>query len=326
MLDGFGAALDGILKFSSAIDEQLISPEDMARFGEFFASRKGFSNISNAADVAVGTSLVATNSIVTPLFVTVEHPRGLCMHGKCAKQDGGKLKVRVSDVWGVAMPNVSVMIDRVWGSSEDAPTIMAGVKMHPVADDNGLFEIHFLQRRPEQDVYRLAITVTLEAGAADNTRVVAPVTTVERSIKLTTAASITNLEVSTADNKENLSGALTHRSDYPGRIDHEVRVDGNQFLSISFRIKAPSLAFQPHQVFLRFLPDENGDGTEGQVAVTLLPKAQGKGLYQLQERLRNLSADFGNRSGRYSVTLLVGDLFLNEPIIWNFGSLRLKFR
>jgi len=301
-------ATTNIVHGAIALTEQLetdspISEELLGKLAQYFVDSRFTSSIARAAASLRGAQLVAKKVIC----VTLEHPYGIKID---AKGDEKKLKVSVTDIFGGALPSpVSLKASKVLSSmSEEA---LAEDK--PFERLNAtLFALPFLGALAhDEDVYSILLTVVPEDGGEP--------LEVERMLKTMTTATVGLTELMISRSKD-FSESESRKASFhfPETVHESFALGSEHFLRVTLEVQTNGRRHPaPHQLLLRLTNAE-----ESQHNTVIVPKLAESGHYSISLPVSQLSSSLKYKSGDYELSLLVGDIFLHNQIVWHICNLQ----
>ena len=105
---------------------------------------------------------------------------------------------------------------------------------------------------------------------------------------------------------------------YPSKLPQQLVIPQADGKRVSATV---SLVGTPHQVFLRFLNKKTDSD-----AVVALKAVEQEGSYKLEINFEKIAGElFNYQSGDYDLQVIVGDITLKSPVMWNIGSVALQF-
>jgi len=261
-------------------------------------------NLKQAASVASGLSLLNQHQVTT---VTVQNELGL----QLAANPGAErlLRLKVTDLFGKPTDCSVTATSVVAGTSDkQVASELSFVNDVSSGSSHSLDLLQVLSADPKPEVYVLALRVSTESEAP---------LTVERIVKVLVSCSVPSVQLRIGQTKDDAPHGspieLRHGGD-TGRIE----LAAGQWLQTQFEIHTDGPEqFRPHQVLLRFANVQSG------LDVVIAPKWSAGNLWKALISADELSAALRHTQGQYTLSLLVGDVFVQPPLDWKLADLRL---
>ncbi|WAR18094.1 RPN2-like protein [Mya arenaria] len=288
------SVVEGAYKLSAKANKApVISQDKVLKFANYLLSRKHVHQLKSAYKLLAAVSILTTNKYHIPVAVTLASPVSV-------SQSKPTVQVRVSNIMGGSLGKMTVTADSAKNLGDQS--VVISKKPFKATSDDALFEMDFMANKPSSGFYNVAISV---APAKADSRLLG-VTGASVTVKVTTQVSLENVEIGVADRDQVVAPKPT-RVQHPGRVGAALEADFHQKVIMKFLLKdkMSGSAFPAHQTFVR------------------LTNAESK-----QEIIFNVGSsakDFGYKSGKYSLELVIGDAVIENPIAWNLADLQLTF-
>merc|ERR1719361_2325615 len=106
---------------------------------------------------------------------------------------------------------------------------------------------------------------------------------------------------------------------HPDKIKKELEADHHHKVIIKFAVKdkASGEKVKVHQAFIRLALND------AEIIYVAEPDASNN--YKFDLDVSTKAKEFGSKSGKYSVSLIVGDAVVSNPVNWNLADISLKF-
>ena len=302
--------LTGALKLGAKLNKSPpVTKEQIVKFANYFLSRKSVQGVKGAAVLLEVIDALTSNNYAVPVAVTLASPATV-------SEASPKIRIRVSNLFGAALNTpMSVTVQSAQSQSDKKVTLLKNAKMSPVAGETSLFEIDMKSAKPVRGFYTLTVTAT--PSKADNRLVGNEAATLE--VKVLSAVSVDNVQIGVVDADQSSAPKLTSLT-HPNKMKSALEADRHHKVLIKFSLKDKDTgeAFQVHQTFVK-LTSKNGE------EIIFLAEADKVGSYKFELDVTEKSKEFGGKSGKYSVELIIGDAVISNPIVWNLGDLSVTF-
>lgn len=291
-----------------------VNSEQLAGVAQYLILHKHVSNSHDAHYLLQGLhTLVKNNFKQSPLVLSL--PKKSVLASATAKGEEGLLQVRVTDVFGHAATKARVYVVKAFNTAQPATVILQNQEATPVASDSTLYSFNFLATKPDQGFYTFEFSVT--PANKNSTFFAEP--RVTRNVKVVVTAEVTDVTIHVADSaaeEEDTEFAIPVH--YPKQLDEVLRANFFQHLFLSFRVRVAGKPVTAQQAFVIFTNEETKE------QAIFVANRQGK-KYKLSLGLSANIQAFNAHSGKYSILLVVGDSFIQNPISWQLGSVQLNF-
>jgi len=224
------------------------------------------------------------------------------------------LRVRVSDEDGKPATKAKVVLLKAYAGKQEEKVLASNKEFTPVSGDETLYELNFLDLKPDTGVYTLEVSATpLTKGtfeAVDN---------VELTLKIVGQATINDLTffVTESEDLTDLADGEKRSVATGKKLDTPLKVKGHQYLSATFSVKGQSGLISVQQAFVRLY---NDSGRE-----FIAPALQGAKGYTAHINMRDSAKEFYGQSGNYKLQLIVGDASLASAVLWEVGSVSIAY-
>jgi Oligosaccharyltransferase subunit Ribophorin II len=244
-----------------------------------------------------------------PVSLRVETPVA-----KLAADASDRVRISVADLLGAPLPTVPTVTARTAALSSDRERpILSNVELSRASGD-GLFELDLLAAKPVQGLYSVDLAVDAAAfGSVSSTR---------RAVKVVTVVTVDEATVvvrrSGSDAVPERLGALGDRLGAPLRVDASA---GNSVrVTLSLRAVGSSRPLgNVQQAFLRVV-DKSHPRAE-----TYVVASRTAAEYSFVFAPQRHAAALGSRSAHYSLSLIVGDAYIDNSFEWHLGEASIDF-
>ncbi|KAK3803364.1 hypothetical protein RRG08_006917 [Elysia crispata] len=301
--------VDGAYKLAEKNNKApTIAQDKVLKFANYFLSRKHVHQLKSAYYFLCVVKSLTTNKFHIPIAVSLASPVAVT-------QADPAVKVRVTDLMGGSLGDLTVTADSARHLGDDA--VVISKKQFTVApSDKSLYELNFLQAKPAKGFYKLTINI---APKQANSKLLGTAGA-EASVKVTTQVSVENVEVGVAD-KDQATAARTTRLVHPNKAASILEADYHQKIVMKFQLKdkAGGQLMTAHQTFVRLT---NQDTKQEIIFVT---ESDSTLTNKFDLDVGANAKDFGHKSGKYTMELIVGDAVIENPFSWTVADVSLTF-
>jgi oligosaccharyltransferase complex subunit delta (ribophorin II) len=291
-----------------------VNEEYLAGVAGYFLKHKHVSNSHDAFHLLNGLKACAKNNFgMSPLVVSL--PKKSILASAATKGEDAFIKIRVTDVFGRFASKTRVYIVKAFPTAQETTTVMQNQEALPVSSDNTLYSFNFLAIKPDQGFYTFELSVTpldKNSGFFADDRV-------SRNVKVVVSIELTDVSVLVADSAtEDEEAEFATPVSYPKRLGELLRANVFQHVVVGFRVRVAGKPVLVHQAFVIFTNQETNE------QAIFVAHRQGR-KYKLALGLDSNVQAFHARSGKYSIHLVVGDSFVQNPIYWELGTVQINF-
>jgi oligosaccharyltransferase complex subunit delta (ribophorin II) len=288
----------GFATLAKALKKRLdVTPTQLAQLGEYFLSHKYTSSLEDAYYLLVGLRAVQ-QSDKSPLALTVEKSSILAT----AKGPESEIRIRLTDIFDHPIVGQVTLIKLHAIGKPDAVLL----QNQEVKDNT----FNILAVKPDQGFY----VVEFRAVPADANKH-ATIDSATRRVKIIGSVAVTDLEVLVSDSRETHGEGTTYKADYPKAIDESIHALQTQFVHVSFRVRNHGTSTQRpltvQQAFVRFVNTKTGN--EAIFVATPNDNKAYSVVINIEDSARS---QFLSLSGDYTVSVVVGDAFVQNPVSW----------
>ncbi|KAK6168009.1 hypothetical protein SNE40_021919 [Patella caerulea] len=301
--------VDSAYKLATKLNKApTISADKVVKFTNYFLSRKHIHQLRAAAYFLSAVKTLTENKFHVPVAVTLASPVAVT-------QAEPLIQVRVTNLMGGSLGSLTVTADNAKNIGEGS--IVLNKKPFVVnSKDKSLFELNLIQAKPAKGFYELTLSVS---PAKADKRLIGTTGAVVK-VKVTTQVTLDGVEIGVAD-KDQSSAPRAVKLNYPKPAASTLEADFHQKIIMKFKLVEKNTA-QPvgaHQTFVRLT---NQDTKQ---EIIFVSEADSSNVNKFELDVGSRGKDFGFRSGKYNVELIIGDPVIENPISWTLATLSLRF-
>jgi oligosaccharyltransferase complex subunit delta (ribophorin II) len=293
--------LTGAANLAAKAKKQLqISPEQAVKFANYLVSRKSVQQAKGALQLLEGIGSMTGSAQFTPVSVSLVSALSISTANP-------NVVVSVVDLKGTIVGDMKVTLDSA-SSSLDGSSLVTGKEMTKSGDG---YSLNLMSLKPEPGFYDL--TISAKPVKAD------PKLVGNQGVKLTVKVlaeqKITNAVLKVIDND---AGTKKNQLTYP-QTSHGFSVRQKDRLQLTFSVvsAANSQPLTVHQAFVKVTHLESG------AEIIYVAESDMNDLYKFEMDL-DTEAELLKGSGKYSLSLMLGDAVVSNPITWVFGEMNLE--
>lgn len=315
-----GQVVRGIVALSKAMDKSFNGVFDdakVAKVAAFLMNNKQAGALADSASVIAGLKALNSGAFFKkPLVLSLSQSTLLA----ASKKEDNEITVRLTDLFGQTGPQARVYLARAYPVGSDSTALITNQDLPFNADKTG-YKFNFLSAKPEAGLYNAEFRVTL---SKEDQQSFLNVDTASRSIKVVASVEVIDAEIVVSQNKDGENGksyeltqGKTHKSD--------IAVSAGQHMLITFRLKnkVSGKGMNVQQAFVLF--SEAGAASDASTSAEdiffVVPVDNARKSYRLNVDL----SKFKNKSGKYTVRVLIGDAFVDNSFEWTAATVALEF-
>jgi len=300
--------LTGALSLSEKVKKPAAMSGDQAvKFANYLMSRKSVQQAKGAFHLLEAVNMMAENKQYIPISVSLDSSVSVSMSSPV-------VTVVVSNLAGESPGDMSVTLDTAT-RQQDGAVIIAKQKMTAVSGDGSKYQLDLFKSKPPAGFYELVISATpskADKRLVGNIGVTVPV-------KVLTEINVENALVKIIDADQSTAGK-SNKLNFPAKMSGKLSADYNQRVQISFTVKDKSTNTNMilHQAFVRISNKQSG------AEIIYLAQANNK-VYSFDLDVGGQVKEFGSKSGLYTITVILGDAAVSNPVAWAVADLELTF-
>jgi len=307
--------LDGIFELSAKLKNfpEKFTQERLTKFVNYLTSKRFPTNIKSAFFLLKFSKTLANNQFHIPLILSRISPVGL-------STNQAQLVVSLTNILGEPVKQAQFNLEAESGKSQKTNggnLISAKKPFTSKSSDGTTFEIKLIDGQlPAAGFYTVAVSASPKAPHNADKRFFLVTKSVE--VKVTTQASISDLQIGVAD-RDQSAPKLTKLEENKS-LGSKLEADQQTKLYVKFTVKdkVKSSTLEAQQTFVRFTHVKSGR------EIVFLAQAASGGLYQADVDFATQAKNFRQLGGLYSLELLVSDALIDNPIRWKLGEVNLQ--
>merc|ERR1739844_174685 len=282
-----------------------ISKMQSVKFANYFLSRKNVQQVKGAWSLLTALQTLSSNDFHIPVAITLASQPSV--------SDGSpKVKVQITNVMGGDLGAMDVQVDSAMRQSDGA-VVMSKSKMK-AAESATFYEIDLMAVKPGKGFYELTMTST---PVKENKKLAGNEGAV-LLVKVLGTIALENVEIGVADTDQSTGPKMTSVA-HPDKVKKELEADHHHKVIIKFAVKdkASGEKVKVHQAFVRLALKDS--------EIIYVAEPDSSNNYKFDLDVSAKAKEFGSKSGKYSVSLIIGDAVVSNPTNWNLADITLQF-
>lgn len=299
--------ISGVYRLAEVAKKAPAMTKDQAlKFTNYFLLRKNAQTVKGAALMYDVLKILTENKFHIPVAVTL-------FGGSALTAATPTVVVKVTNVMGQALGPLSVIMTNAVRLADDT-AVLDRKPFAPSKEDQTLYVYNFMSSKPRRGFYKLSLTampVQADERLLGNTGA-------EVGVKVLTQVEIVNVEIGTSD-REQTSAPKMEKVTFLGKLASVLEADHHQKLVMKFSIKDRSNGdlMLAHQAFVHMRHSETRQ------EIVFLAEPDNALVYRFDLDLHLKAKELGYLSGKYDLSLIVGDAVIANPLHWTVASLDL---
>lgn len=139
-------------------------------------------------------------------------------------------------------------------------------------------------------------------------------------VKVLSTIALDNVEIGVADADQSTAAKMSSLT-HPNKASKILKADHHHKLIMKFAVKdkASGDNIKVHQAFVRLALE----GSNAEIIYVAEPDSSNRYKFDLDVNAK--AKEFGGKSGKYSISLIIGDFVISNPINWNLADINLEF-
>jgi len=275
------------------------------KLANYFLSRKSVQTVKGAWSLLSALTTMATNQYHIPVAITLASPPAV-------SDASPSVKVQVTNVMGGDLGPMTVQIDSAM-RQDDGAVIMSKSKMKAL--EASLYEIDLMAVKPGKGFYEL--TLTAQPSKANDR--LAGNEAAMLLVKVLGSIDVGKVDIGVADADQSTAPKLTPVA-HPNKLEKPLTADHHHKVILRFAVKdrASGAKVKVHQAFVKLAL---GDDAE----IIYVAEPDSSNNYKFDLDVSSKAKEFGGKSGKYSLSLIVGDAVVSNPLNWHIADIDLQF-
>ena len=292
--------ITGAAKLAEKSKKKLpLTGEQTIKFANYLMSRKSVQQPKGGYHLIDAVQTLASNPQHVPLVLALASSVSV-------SADNPNIVVSLTDLAGNSPGDFSVVLETA--TRVDDGAVVAAKQSLTHMKTTPKYTTDLMTAKPPSGFYELIVTAT---PAKADARYVG-ITGVSLSVKVLTSVSVANAEVKISDSDQGTAGKAVGIT-YPGKLGNKLKLDYKEKMVFSFNVvddsaKKPKLV---HQAFVKL----THSGSNAEIIYVAEPNTNK--LYTFELDMNVAAADFGSKSGVYSLSVIVGDAVISNPLSWH---------
>ncbi|XP_045180399.2 dolichyl-diphosphooligosaccharide--protein glycosyltransferase subunit 2-like [Mercenaria mercenaria] len=285
-----------------------ISQDKVLKFSNYFLSRKHVHQLKSAYALLSAVNTLTANKFHVPVAVTLATSVSV-------SSSKPVVQVRVTNLMGGSLGKLTVTADSAKNLGDQS--VVVSKKQLKATKEDSLFEMDFMANKPSSGFYK--VTISVEPQKADSRLI--GTTGASVTVKVTAQVSLEGVEIGVAD-KDQGSAPKPTRVQYPQKVGATLEADFHQKLIMKFTLKDKTSgnSFKAHQTFVKLT------NVDSKQEIIFVAEADSSNVNKFDLNVGGSAKDFGYKSGKYNVELIVGDAVIENPISWTVADVALTFQ
>lgn len=292
--------VNGILKLSSTLRNTTPLNEDQTnKFVAYFLSRRSVQQAKGASILLETLTTIASDKKLAPICIQ------LIGNGQI-QPETPIINVKIVDILGNSVSPAVSQVTATVTTKVDNSVLVSKATLIAKSSDKTVFALDLTATKPSRGSY----IIDVNADSYKQTL----------SIKVLGKVKVSYLEIGVGES-DSTSNIKKQSVSFPSKLNGILNADHQQKIVLK-TLLIDALTNKPVTVHQAFVLLEHKQSKEEIIFVAEQDTAKS---YKFDLDVGARGADFGHRSGLYSLQLIVGDASLSNSFKWHVADLELKF-
>uniref|UniRef100_A0A1Q3FDT1 Dolichyl-diphosphooligosaccharide--protein glycosyltransferase subunit 2 n=1 Tax=Culex tarsalis TaxID=7177 RepID=A0A1Q3FDT1_CULTA len=292
--------VNGALKLATSLKKPVpINAEQAVKFATYFLSRSSVQTPKGVSILLEALNTLTSEKTIAPVCIALSGNGQL-------QPESPVLGVKISDLLGKPLSPALAVVSTTITSKATNEALASKVNLVPTNSDPTVFVYNLKALNPARGQYK----VDIETGSYKQ----------NLKINVLGKVKVVSLEIGVGDS-DSTSAVKKHSVAFANKLDTELAADAQQKIVLRTQLVDESSA-KPINVHQAFVLLRNKATAQ---EIIFVAEADSSKAYKFEMDVGARSADFGYKSGLYSVELIVGDALISNSFKWLVADVNIKF-
>jgi len=296
--------LTGAANLAAKVKKPLpLTGEQAVKFANYLMSRKSVQQAKGGLHLLEGVESMTGSAQFTPLTISLSSPVSVSAASP-------KVVLSVKDLKGNSPGDMKVTLDTATRLQDDQ-TLASKLSLVKTTTED--YELDLMGLKPETGFYDLVVSAQ---PAKANPKFVGN-TGVHVRVKVLVEQSVQNAELKITDGDQSTAGR-SFKVHFPGKEATKINLHHKEKIQLTFNVVNPAgKKMLVHQAFVKI------SHVSSSAEIVYVAEADNSKLYKFELDIGEQMAEF-TASGDYSLTLILGDAVVSNPLSWHLADLALS--
>lgn len=292
--------VNGAFKLATSLKKPVpINAEQAVKFATYFLSRSSVQTPKGVSILLEALNTLTSEKTIAPVCIALSGNGQL-------QPESPVLGVKISDLLGKPLSPALAVVSTTITSKATNEALASKVNLVPTNSDPTVFIYNLKALNPARGQYK----VDIETGSYKQ----------NLKINVLGKVKVVSLEIGVGDS-DSTSAVKKHSVAFANKLDTELAADAQQKIVLRTQLVDESSA-KPINVHQAFVLLRNKATAQ---EIIFVAEADSSKAYKFEMDVGARSADFGYKSGLYSVELIVGDALISNSFKWLVADVNIKF-
>uniref|UniRef100_U5EVZ5 Dolichyl-diphosphooligosaccharide--protein glycosyltransferase subunit 2 n=1 Tax=Corethrella appendiculata TaxID=1370023 RepID=U5EVZ5_9DIPT len=292
--------VNGALKLSSTLGKPSpLNAEQAVKFSAYFLSRSSVQTAKGASVLLEALKNISQQKAIAPICIQ------LAGNGQLLPESP-VLSVKVCNLLGEPLQPALAQLSTTITSKQTKSALVSKVNLVPSRTDSTLFTYDLKSSNPSRGQYH----VEIDAGAYKQSL----------NVNILGKVKVQLLEIGVGDS-DSASSVKKQTVSYPSKLKEVLAADSQQKIVIKAVLvdESTTKPINVHQAFVLLRNEKTND------EIIFVAEQDTTKAYKFEMDVGARSADFGHKTGLYSINLIIGDALLSNSFKWHLSDVTLNF-
>ena len=282
-----------------------LTGDQTIKFANYLMSRKSVQQVKGAHHLIEAVQVLAVNPQFVPVVVALASPVSV-------SAEAPSVVLSLTDLAGNSPGDFSLVLETATRLEDGA--VVAAKQPLTHMKTTSKFTTDLMAANPPAGFYELVLSAN---PAKPDPRFVG-MAGVTVGVKVLTSVTLEAAELRITDTDS--SNEKVSKLEFPGKAAGKLSLDSKEKLSLSFTVsdvgtKKPRLV---HQAFVKLTHSTSN------AEIVYVAEANNKKQYVFELDMSEAGQDFNGKSGKYSLTVIIGDAVISNPTAWEAAELEIN--
>jgi len=282
-----------------------LTGEQTIKFANYLMSRKSVQQVKGAHHLVEAVQTLASNPQFVPVVVALASSVSV-------SADNPSLVLSLTDLAGDSPGDFSLVLETATRLEDGA--VVAAKQPLTHMKTTTKYTTDLMESNSPAGFYEIVLSAT----PAKPDKKFVGMTDVTVGVKVLTSVTVEAAEIKISDTDS--SSAKTTKLQFPGKASQKLNLDYKEKLSVSFTVTdsgtdKPRLV---HQAFVKL------SHAASNAEIVYVAESNSKKQYTFELDMNTAVQDFNSKSGKYSLTVIIGDAVISNPTAWLAAELDIK--
>jgi len=286
-----------------------VTGEQALKFSNYLMSRKGVQQVKGAFHLLEAVLTLASNPQHVPIVISLASTNTVT-------EADPFVVLEVTDLAGGEVPHMTLSLETATRLEDESVVAASQAFVHLATTSKYSLDLLAAAAESKQGFYELVVSAT---PSKPDKRFIGNKDVIIK-VKVLTSIDVVSPILKVIDADQSTEGKIQNL-DFPNTLPSAVSLDAKEILQVSFGVvdkgNNPVIV---HQAFVKLAHIASGSEI-----IYLAEPDKIDDVYKFELDLNTAGADLNSKSGEYSLSVILGDAVISNPISWEAAKLNINF-